>query len=589
MADIGHLREGIDRSRPTRRAAAEAARQTATRDREGPPRTDIGTIFLHWLVAIAMVVSLLTGLRISADAPEAVLSKALEPILPQGEIWTVHFVASLVLFFSATAYALYMLRSGLRHRVALKKTRALVMPAASRLRWGAVNVILHWVVYGLVAILTATGIALYIGYGGWIVAVHAASAIAVLAYIFIHVVAHFLYGGWPQILRLFRPTRLMANSGMRARPLLTAVLVGVPVAGAIAAFDWGTRDTLTVGAVDDPPTLDGVLDDAAWRRAGPVRIRTQQGANLGGSGESLVEVRAVRDANNIYFAFRWQDPTRSLRRLPLIKREDGWHLIHDHADIADVMNFYEDKLSVIFSRSQAFGGGASTHLGPQPLSDKPGALNNRGLHYTTDGSYIDMWQWKASRGGLLGRVDDQFIGPPIEPKEADWNKTARYQGGYTGDPGKAFYVYNYVSEPPGGYRGPVQLKRLPADYRQTAAKLKTFDLDPDSSDSEGAQWWMMEAETVPYSPELDAAIPVGTVIPGVLIMGEYSGDRADIVGAARWSDGWWTLETRRALTTGSKYDVDFVPGEPFYMWVAVFDHTQTRHTRHVRPVKLVIE
>ena len=40
----------------------------------------------------------------------------------------------------------------------------------------------------------------------------------------------------------------------------------------------------------------------------------------------------------------------------------------------------------------------------------------------------------------------------------------------------------------------------------------------------------------------------------------------------------------RKLKTGSKFDTDFTPGKLAYMWVAVFDHTQTRHTRHVRPV-----
>ena len=38
--------------------------------------------------------------------------------------------------------------------------------------------------------------------------------------------------------------------------------------------------------------------------------------------------------------------------------------------------------------------------------------------------------------------------------------------------------------------------------------------------------------------------------------------------------------TSRELKTGSKYDQDFVPGKDLYMWVSVFDHTQTRHTRH---------
>jgi hypothetical protein len=45
----------------------------------------------------------------------------------------------------------------------------------------------------------------------------------------------------------------------------------------------------------------------------------------------------------------------------------------------------------------------------------------------------------------------------------------------------------------------------------------------------------------------------------------------------------------RDLVTGSKYDQDFVPGKDLFMWVAVFDHTQTRHTRHVRPVKIATE
>jgi hypothetical protein len=41
--------------------------------------------------------------------------------------------------------------------------------------------------------------------------------------------------------------------------------------------------------------------------------------------------------------------------------------------------------------------------------------------------------------------------------------------------------------------------------------------------------------------------------------------------------------------TGSKFDLPFAAGEPVYMWVSVFDHTQTRHTRHMRPVELRLD
>jgi hypothetical protein len=100
---------------------------------------------------------------------------------------------------------------------------------------------------------------------------------------------------------------------------------------------------------------------------------------------------------------------------------------------------------------------------------------------------------------------------------------------------------------------------------------------------------MFPEETVPYSAEEDAKIPVGTIIPAVLITGKHEGDRYDVKGAAHWADGHWTLVTSRDLKTGSKYDQDFVPGKDLYMWVSVFDHTQTRHTRHVRPVRIVTQ
>jgi hypothetical protein len=100
---------------------------------------------------------------------------------------------------------------------------------------------------------------------------------------------------------------------------------------------------------------------------------------------------------------------------------------------------------------------------------------------------------------------------------------------------------------------------------------------------------MTESDTVPYTKELDDKIPVGTVLPGVLIMGDYEGDRANLRGEAKWNGGYWTLEVERDLATGSTYDIDFQPGRPVYMWVSVFDHTQTRHTRHMRPVRVDVK
>lgn len=551
------------------------------------PSSDVGTLTLHWIAAIAATVSLATGLRISADALDASFSRWLAPILPQGEIWTVHILAGLTLFGAATGYLVYMGLSGLAGRIALRRITAIRMPSW-KTRWLAINVLLHWLLYGLVVTLTTTGVLLYLGFGGWVVSVHLGAAIGMLVYTLVHIIAHFGYGGWRQLLRIFRPAALVPTIAQRSkRPLLIASIVALPAAVAVAGVDFTFRDKLVVGKSQASPVLDGILDEALWREAKPVRIRTQQGSNLGGPGESTVEIRAVHDGRKIHFAFRWYDPTRSLARLPMIKRQDGWHVVGDRAGMADVVDFYEDKFAVIFSRSDALGGSGGTHFGPRPLDGRPSSLNQRGLHYTTDGSIIDMWQWKASRGGLLGYMDDQYIGPPREATADEAAQRARYQGGYWNDPGKAFYSYNFGFEGPGGYAGPVKPRRLPLDAAATMAKLGPFnEKAPDANHEEGTTWWLTEATSAPYSEEADRLIPEGTVMPGVLIMGNYEGDRADIRAAARWKDGYWTLEASRDLKTGSRYDLDFEAGAPTYMWVSVFDHTQTRHTRHQRPVSV---
>jgi cytochrome b subunit of formate dehydrogenase len=554
------------------------------------PRSDFGTVLLHWTTAVAFLISLLTGIRIASDNPQAVVSKWLIPILPQGEIWSWHFYAGLTLFFCAASYFLYMRRSALSRRAAPKRLKVLLLPVVNKLRFAALNVALHWLLFSLVTILTGTGIALYIGFGGWVIYIHSTAAFVALGYILVHVMSHYLMGGIWQLLRIVRPAKLIVTRAMQSRPLLIGLVSGVAVVAAIAGADWLTRETLVMRRIAVGPKLGNLLNDPAWANARPVYVRTSQGVNLGGTGESLVEIRAVRDDNKAFFAFRWEDPSRSVRRLPLVKKADGWHHMGKNPYIDDVTDFYEDKFSVIFSTTAAFGAGGVAHFGAKPLADQPGSRNGRGLHYT-DGHMVDMWQWKPSRGGLDGHVDDQYIGPPRGPTPDEASKLARYQAGYWGDPGKAYYTYNFEALRPDEYKPdqPVGIKKLPKDLAATQTAMGHWDPDPDVSVDDGSRWWMTEEESIPYSAEADAKIPIGTIIPGVLIAGKYSGDRGDMSGAAHWQDGHWTLVTARNLTTGSKYDQDFAVGKDLYVWVAVFDHTQTRHTRHPRPVRLVVQ
>ena len=61
-----------------------------------------------------------------------------------------------------------------------------------------------------------------------------------------------------------------------------------------------------------PPIRSGVP-----RR--PISVITGQGDNFDGEGGTTVEIRAVNDGAWAYFRFVWNDPTRSLKQLPLRK------------------------------------------------------------------------------------------------------------------------------------------------------------------------------------------------------------------------------------------------------------------------------
>lgn len=374
-------------------------------------------------------------------------------------------------------------------------------------------------------------------------------------------------------------------------PLLVALVAGL--SGVVVLMVWRTalEETLYVKRIDasDAPALDGDAPDGAWRSAKPVTVLTGFGGNLGGKGNSAVEIRSVHDGVWIYFRFTWEDPTRSLKHLPLVKREDGWHVLHDRYDRADERSFFEDKFAVLITNQSIVVPGDHTYRsGPTPIANKPATLSQRGLHLVSaSGPPMEVWQWKASSGGLLGWIDKDHFDLPLDPTRAQTAGETPYRGGYIQDARTAsLYADNFDAQPLNGYERALQPRRLPKDWRATHGALGEIDLEPDRGDSDGSRWWMTAAESEPYSADLDAGIPVGTVIPGSLILADDLAQRADVRGAARWGVGKWTLEVARRLDA-SHPDVPI--GSDTRMWVAVFDHAQTYHTRHIRPVRLQLD
>ena len=383
------------------------------------------------------------------------------------------------------------------------------------------------------------------------------------------------------------------NPTLQANAFVAAVAAAITGASFIVAADRLAVDRLQIHRISpaEAPILDGDTSDRAWRTVTPFSLVTGEGGNFDGKGETRIEIRAVHDGTWAYFLFTWEDSTRSLKQLPLVKQPDGWHLLHAGYQIGDEHDYNEDKFSVLLTTSDVtLAGGRTFHAGPHPIPNAPATLTGRGLHFTAEG-YVDVWQWKATSGGPTGWMDDAHFGPPLDPTPMQAVNVIPYKGGFASDPGTANYRDNFTVDADaidGTYRSRlIAPLRLPKDIAATTAMMGHIDLDPNHGESDGARWFMTESESDPYSADADARIPIGTVIPGVIIGGEFSGDRADIRCAARWASGHWALEVARRLDTGSQFDVPIRNG--VFMRVAAFDHSQIRHTRHVRPIRLEVE
>jgi hypothetical protein len=382
------------------------------------------------------------------------------------------------------------------------------------------------------------------------------------------------------------------NPTLQANAFVVAVAAAFTGASLLVATDRLTVDNVQIRRINpaDAPVLDGDTSDRAWRSAKPFSLLTGEGGNFDGKGETRIEIRAVHDGTYAYFLFTWQDSTRSLKQLPLVKEADGWHLLHSGFQLGDEHQYNEDKFSVLLTTMDVtLAGGRTFHPGPQPIANAPATMSGRGLHYT-GGGYADVWQWKATSGSA-GWMDDAHFGPPADPTPMQVANVVPYKGGFATDPGTANYRDNFSVEADtsGGPRRSrlIAPLRLPKTLAATTDAMGDIDLDPNHGESDGARWYMTDQDSVPYSTDADARIPIGTVIPGVILGGEFSGDRADVRSAARWASGLWALEVKRRLDTTSKFDVPIRSG--VFMRVAAFDHSQIRHTRHVRPIRIEVE
>jgi Ethylbenzene dehydrogenase/Prokaryotic cytochrome b561 len=535
------------------------------------PRADLPTLLMHWGLVFALLLSVSTGWRIASLTGGSGWLRWLDAVLLQGNVLRWHFMSAAVLTALVLAYAVFLWRMELGGRLTFRW--ASLRSTDPTTRWQAVNKLIYWIAFGLLAGAAVTGTLMYFAPGllpaNPLIRVHELLSWGFVAYMGLHVLAQLALGGFRQLLKIVSPR---AAYGVGAGIAIAAGLGGAAFA---YVLDSSTQRELTFVKTTAAPLLDGDGSDEAWKLAPEVVVHTARGFNLS-DGEVAVHIRALHDGSKAYLLFRWPDATRSQKHIPLQKTESGWKLVHTNYYNNDENEYYEDKFAVMLALSPVAGGN-TVRLGPKPFADKPGPSNGLGLHASTDGSLADVWHWKSVRSGAIQQFDDNHFGALMDAKPG------RYTGGYAQDP-KTGGGFEQIFEkiPDTAF---VKVKFLPRNLAAQQAKMGPFN--PDVNVSETGSFAMARADVMPYSAKADAAIPVGTVIPSIVYDTPFTGDRGDVSAHAQWKDGWWTLEASRVLDTGSKFDQPI--GNDTYMWVSVFDHNQVRHTRHMQPLRLRLQ
>jgi hypothetical protein len=165
------------------------------------------------------------------------------------------------------------------------------------------------------------------------------------------------------------------------------------------------------------------------------------------------------------------------------------------------------------------------------------------MRLAKDGTWLDLWNWKADRTARYGFADDRFID----------------REGMKGDlPGELFQANSRLA--------------------QTAADSPQLFGSDDQP--------LYDADRRPAS---EAFHPPASRAPGWLVE-RPSGGRADVLAAAEHRGGAWHVVLRRALHTGDRHDVSFVPGDPagIAFGLAIMDHTLFEHYASVVTERLVL-
>lgn len=514
-----------------------------------------GSFFCHWGFIVFSLLAALSGFRIAADSQRWQLAPLWEALLISHQVFLWHLLAALGIVLTLTLYLSYLWLTGRWRRLWPGGLPWHGMGSLSR--WLNLSGVLLLCLLALTGILTGSESAVS---GAGVRDLHHWLAWTMLVYWLVHPLQKLLLWGWRALLWLVRVRRLLPGPALGALVLL--------LAGGLLLLPYERlwrAGSLTVVATTQAPVLDGQSDDPAWQQAPTSTLYTKLGNDFPGAA-TPVQVRGVSQGEMVYLLLQWPDPDRSLTHIPLQKQAQGWRPLENGFSRDDEVTYYEDKLALMLARDP-LAALLSIHLGRTPILGAPPSRSGRGYHYFSRGM-ADIWHWQAWRTDSLFQADDDYFSTP-GPRVVCQK---RYTAGYFKDPALGGgYTSNWDFYDSDG----ITPRRLPVDGR--------FTLNPAAQGTAFALNGMRWTDSFPYTVALDHW-PAGTLMPSALSKAPLRGDRGDVRARGRWRDGLWTLELARLQDTGSPFDVPLAAGT--YLWVALFNHAQTRHSYHLLPLQL---
>lgn len=316
-----------------------------------------------------------------------------------------------------------------------------------------------------------------------------------------------------------------------------AVSVGLVLLGAVAT---ALADPLVVTAVR-LTAAPATLDDAVWGRVPVYEIPVKGHASFA-EQEFMVQVQAAYTETQLYFLFRWHDPTYSVTKQAWQFDGKTWSHLEGN----------EDRLALLFeiTRIDKFATRGCAIVCHSP-PDEP---QSRWKLATRVPSEIgDLWHWKAARSAPYDYADDAWLTVAGKPSGA-YRKTGRRK-----DAGAGGDVKNQSAD---GSR--------PRYMQNPAAKASVpgFLL-------------FEEAVAIPK----DAVFHAGDRIPYRLPV-KPDGSRFDVKAQSRYRDGVWTVMLSRKLDTGHEDDVAFDPAKRYSFAMAVFDDSGSDHSKATEALTL---